>query len=642
MQAFLKSLTLENFKGCKKNTYSFNQTSKVLGKNGAGKTTISTAYYWLFADKDTELNCNPNIRPLDAEEVTPRVEAVLDIDGKEVSVAKIQKRTVKKSKTDGKETISLSNTYEVNSVECGERDFTKKLKEEYGFDLNLFLPLSHPDVFTGKKADEMRKILFSMASSKTDLEIAEQTENAVEVAELLKNYTVEEIKAMQTATLRKIKEEYGKDGEILKATIRGLEQAKVDIDVAELELQRNALKEQIAENKAKQEDVSKRYEDYQKLSDEVSKLKMQLSDLQTKANVDLGKERYGIACDMTNKKNEIVEAGRQISLCQSDIERAEKAIERNTILINEMRDKWKTAKKRVFDENSLVCAYCGQEYPQEKKDALRGEFESHKANELADLEERGNELKSAIEKDKSAIEQIKATLDENAKVKAELESQLQELENQYKETPQSADISDTDEYKALAKQIADKESLLQTYAEDNSRQQLKSELETLNEQLTAVECEIAKSENNIAIDRQIADLRAKQGLYEQNKADAEKIQYQLDLVSRRKNELLTDEINAHFTLVNFKLFDYRKNSEYMECCIPQFKGKDMGVSTNTGLETLMKLDIIRGLQKFYDVYFPVFVDRAEVLSDETIKLINMESQIIFLKVTNDEYLKIID
>lgn len=632
MKAFLKSLTLENFKGCKKATYSFNQTSKVLGKNGAGKSTIASAFYWAFGNCDYDLHNNPPIFPLDVEECTPTVRIVLDIDGKEITVAKIQKRTVRKSKADNKETVSLSNTYEVNSVECGERDFTKKLKEEYGFDLNLFLPLSHPDVFTGKKADEMRKILFSMASSKTDLEIAEQTENAVEVAELLKNYTVEEIKAMQTATLRKIKEEYGKDGEILKATIRGLEQAKVDIDVAELELQRNALKEQIAENKAKQEDVSKRYEDYQQLSDEVANLKMKLSDMQTKANVDLGKERYGIACDMTNKKNEIVDAGRQISLCQSDIERAEKAIERNAVLINEMRDKWKTAKKRVFDENSLVCTYCGQEYPQERKDALRGEFESHKANELADLEERGNELKSAIEKDKSEIEQIKATLDENAKVKAELESQLQELENQYKETPQSADISDTDECKALAQQIADKESLLQTYAEDNSQQQLKSELETLNEQLTAVECEIAKSENNIAIDNQIADLRAKQGLYEQNKADAEKIQYQLDLVSRRKNELLTDEINAHFDIVKFIFFTYQKNGDYKEICVPTVDNKLFGESTNTGREVLAKLDIINGLQRFYKQSYPVFVDGAECLSSETLKRIEMDCQTIFLSV----------
>ena len=35
-----------------------------------------------------------------------------------------------------------------------------------------------------------------------------------EVAELFENYTKEEIEAMQNATLRKIKENYGKEGEI--------------------------------------------------------------------------------------------------------------------------------------------------------------------------------------------------------------------------------------------------------------------------------------------------------------------------------------------------------------------------------------------------------------------------------------------
>ena len=93
-------------------------------------------------------------------------------------------------------------------------------------------------------------------------------------------------------------------------------------------------------------------------------------------------------------------------------------------------------------------------------------------------------------------------------------------------------------------------------------------------------------------------------------------------------------------MVDFKLFDYQKNGEYKEVCVPQYKGKDMRVSTNTGLEMAMKLDIIEGLQKFYGLYFPVFLDKAESLSDETLKQIDMPCQLILLKVTEGEKLKV--
>jgi hypothetical protein len=100
--------------------------------------------------------------------------------------------------------------------------------------------------------------------------------------------------------------------------------------------------------------------------------------------------------------------------------------------------------------------------------------------------------------------------------------------------------------------------------------------------------------------------------------------------------LLSADINSHFELVEFKLFDYLKNGDYKECCVPTIKGKDLGVSTNTGLEILMKLDIIKGLQKFYDKFYPVFLDGAECLSGATKKSINMNCQLIYLSVAETE------
>ena len=124
MKITIKQIIFQNFKGCKEATYTFDgKNVTVCGANGSGKTTINTSYNWVMADKDTVLHSNPPIRPIDVEECTPRVDIILDIDGREVSVAKLQKQTKKGN------SVSLSNTYEVNAVEYGERDFKAKMAE---------------------------------------------------------------------------------------------------------------------------------------------------------------------------------------------------------------------------------------------------------------------------------------------------------------------------------------------------------------------------------------------------------------------------------------------------------------------------------------------------------------------------------
>ena len=51
------------------------------------------------------------------------------------------------------------------------------------------------------------------------------------------------------------------------------------------------------------------------------------------------------------------------------------------MLIEDLRNQYRTAHSRTFDENSLICSYCKQEYPEDKKEELRADFESHRAME---------------------------------------------------------------------------------------------------------------------------------------------------------------------------------------------------------------------------------------------------------------------
>lgn len=57
-----------------------------------------------------------------------------------------------------------------------------------------------------------------------------------------------------------------------------------DIDVAELELQRNGLKEQIATVEKSEADMTAQYEAHQKVTDDLMDLKFALSDVERKEN----------------------------------------------------------------------------------------------------------------------------------------------------------------------------------------------------------------------------------------------------------------------------------------------------------------------------------------------------------------------
>ena len=118
MQIRLKSLHLENFKGIQNITMDFSRRTNIHGANATGKTTIFDGFTWLLFNKDSTGNEKFDIRPLDAEgkridNVEIKVTALLDVDGTEVELSKVQKQNwVKKGGTD---TVSLQGN--INSVE---------------------------------------------------------------------------------------------------------------------------------------------------------------------------------------------------------------------------------------------------------------------------------------------------------------------------------------------------------------------------------------------------------------------------------------------------------------------------------------------------------------------------------------------
>lgn len=646
MNIKLLSMRVENFMCYASKDFDFYDIAKIIAKNGVGKSTIATAYLWCLFNCDYELKDNPVVRRevggVSVDDMDVSVELVLDADGKEITMKKVQKRTYKEAVKDGKivTTVSDNNSYYVNSVPKTLTAFNEYL----GINMKMFKACSNINAFLSRKPDEMREYLFSLIESVTDLDMARSRKELAELVPMLDKYTVEEIRSMN----KLISSDVDKQSPVIKGQIKEKErdiQIKQDTDVSDLELLRNSLKEQIADCVAKQTDNDKLLAEYDKASADILDLKFKQGDLSRKANEDNIKAKREIEDKIADKKLLIKQTEKTIGETESCIELSKKTIESITGYLNAERKKWTEENNRQFDENSLICPYCGSEYSEDKKEQLRADFKKHKADTLKAITDNGNLYADRLSKEKKTLADLEAELPEHEESLGMLNTAIEVLTEQLTELPQEIDITDSEEYKALANEISEKEQAMHKANGISSvKAELKAQENDLRQQLS--ECERKIAESNTEKDEQrLEELRAEQRTQEQNKANAEKILDLLDELDKAKNETLSDSINSYFSLVKWKLFELNKSGGYKSVCIPTVNGKPiLTTMSNKGNRILGRVDICNSIQKISGMSVPIFCDDVESLDMQNEgKIISMvESQLILLCVSNDKELKIIN
>lgn len=639
-RAILKKVVLENFMCYAHAEFDFYAITKIMTKNGKGKSTIATAYLWCLFNCDYELKDNPVVRRevdgKSVDDMDTSVELTLDVDGKEITMKKVQKRTYSKDGSSYKD----DNKYFINDVPKTLKDFNTYLDA----DMNAFKMCSNVNAFLNQKPAEMREYLFGLVGDVTDLDIVSQKAELAELVPLLNKYTVEELSAMNKATKTKIT----KDLPILDGQIKEKErdiQLKQAIEVSNLELQKNSLKEQIADCMAKQTDNDKLIAEYDKDSSDILNLKFELSDMSRKANEENVKARRNLESQISNL-NYVIDDGKKSVRNEEEIVGFNKEkIEEHQRTLDVSREEWKAEKEREFDENSLICPYCKQEYPEDKKEELRADFKAHKENELNRITDKGNTAKEMLDEAKKALDEAEQELtDRKQKLEKHLVD-LADIKKHFAELPQEIDVSATEEYKALEQKIAEKEQAMHK-ANDISavKAELKAQETVLRQQLAECESQIAKSDT-AADEQRLEELKQTRIDSEQNKTNAEKILDLLDKLDKAKNEALTEAVNSHFGLVKWQLFEYAKNGNYKSCCIPTVDGKSiLTTMSNKGNRILGRVDICNSIQKISDISVPIILDDSESLDEDNQKKVveMVDSQLIMLIVNNSEKLEIVE
>lgn len=675
MKMILKKLNLKNFKGIKSLDVNFSNKTSIKGQNAAGKTTIFDAFTWLLFNKNSAGEEKFNVRPLDKDgnridNVEIKVVAVLDVDGKEVELSKVQKQNwVKKRGTD---TVALQgnvNSFEIDGYPKSEADF-KAYVSGLAQSEDMFKLLTNPQYFSSLKWKDQRDILMKLVSEASDVELAKTDSKYVPlINELEKASSTDDIRAKFSKALS----EWKKKQSEIPVRIDEAEKSKIDIDVAEQELAKADLERKVFECDQK---ISGADNPLDRLQSEELQLQFDLSGIMQTMNRELSDKRreyddtkYEALREFQNVHNQIADNQSRISGNEESIRKAE--VERKKLGEQYNMEKAKTfyeapylfdESKWVFDENSTVCSLCGQKLPEDKIEQLKTDFEMKKAKAKAELETKhmlalnefkssnaaklqeivnsGYEKKNLIEKLTSENESLKKEMDELKQKENAALAKKNEAEKRLSEIPAEADYSQNEEYaklKARHNEVLTEIEKLESDGADQIVNDLKAEKSDLQSQLDEVNKIIAKASMNVEIDERIAQLQAEQKEIGQKVADQEQMLYLLEELIRFKLDKVSESINSHFKTVNFKLFEMQLNGGLKDCCECTVNGVPYS-TLNSGHRIVAGLDIIQSLSELYGVSVPIFVDNAESLNEFNVP--DMDAQLILLSVSEDKQLKV--
>lgn len=634
-----KRVTIEQFKCFGKREFKLYPRTDVIGANGRGKTTLGMTLALPFTGKDLAGHSNPEIHPDDMPESEPHITISGDIDGKPIEIEMLQRdlRT-KKDRAEDKPP-RIANKYKINAVDKSAKAFGADLLER-GIDISKYEQLTNPNWFNGLKEADKRKAVFGMVGNITDKDVAESIKDEVpDVLAKLENYRLDEIESMAKAQKKTSSERR----DAIPEQIIGMEKTKIDLsDIPELKAKAQRLAAQIQIGKEefnKVPSVTK-----ESIHPQIVALRQKQRNLVADANSAIHDELRKAQRTFDEKNRQYDSIGFEIETITSRIKRKESDLSYQKEQLQKRLSEYEEKKNSMFPADKKICPTCGQILPQDTISDREIEWMANREVDLQRMEKEENNLARKIKSLESEVEFLKK---EHADKTAERES-LEKAVSKSKKAVDAAekqpleDGNGIPEYVECDKQIAELERQMEDIDRIEAERAAKlKNLDLLESELDDVRRELSKEGFNAHVDEQIAELKKELREVSQSYSSAESILYQVSLLNKRKNEMLTDAVNANFPeYIRFKLFDTLKNGELKDCCIPLIRNefgewKELGKSANTALEMRAKIAILDAFQRYNDMYLPIIIDGGECLDAENKQRIDVTGQLIFLSVKDN-------
>nr|DAV37232.1 MAG TPA: chromosome partition protein [Caudoviricetes sp.] len=650
----LKSITLRNWRGEKERTTQFHTdgtVTRICGRNGLGKSRHMDAFCWLLFGKDSKDRKDFNLRTTD-EKGNPlqhcecSVEGTLIVDGTEITVKREYKEQWVKPRGQVEE-VFKGNVTECtwNGVPVRVNEYKERINSEI-IDENLFKMLTNTEYFLSLKQDVQREVLMSIAGAKTDDELAEGNAEFTALIDMLSGKSLSDYRRQIAAEKKRLKaqadeikpridqtdkmkpevEDWGMLEDMLTGKKKELE------EINELLHSEDARKQSVSDRKATLNREKRQIEQQQKdILAEERRNRQEDADKKNEARNAIEKELKNIHSERSSCNIDITRAKERIAYLTGEVVRIKGSLEN-------LRTEWHSIRATQYAGDN-ICPHCGQLLPENMiQDALQ-KFEEYKHNNLKENQSRGKSLSAQLESYQEELNRRNEELVEYSKKLTAIDECIaglyDRLNSAPKVTPSAINENEIPAYTANLKRLdeIEKEMANITYTQTDTE---------LSERAELVKSDIKKLEiqlNNRTIianyDKEIERLEKEGRELAQKIADIEKREFIAAQFSRARIEDCESRLNSMFGMVRWKLFDTTLDGNEFETCIPMIDGVAYG-TCNTAKQVNAGIDITNTLAKHYEVYAPMFIDRAESVNT----FIASNAQMIFLQVTTDNQLTV--
>ena len=673
MKVEVKKISLENYKKFPSKSVDLFPRTEISGRNREGKSTLQDAYLDVLTGKMANGTEPTSIRRKENGVEVPKVDVVreltLAIDGKEKVIRKITKQKWRKPRGQSEEVFDGNETsYEIDGFPAKSKDYTEFIQSIA--EPSTLLMCSNPKPFLDtlqKSTAESRKVLEKMSGFDI-AQFMEENPQYAHVEEITKGHSVED-------TLKKLRKELNaqkkkvdaKNTEIAYETNRSIEAE----DTSSLESKKQELNAELSKLEEQEKILEDSAKGYDSLTYEIRGLKSSRDGLVSKADNELKDKKaaimnvyYDLAKNKIEKESAIrmlgmeldnhIRAGQQ---AKADLDRARQDYPR----IKEMEwddSELKAIEAETFNDSDTICPTCGQELPEEQVSELRASFEEKKKfrieNELTKKQNwesaKQNQLKGTCDLGNSAAAKLKKTNEEINKLQSEigaaqdevdeLTKQIEEEQSKFTELPESVDMTNDEEYLAVAVRIEELEEKLKSFDDvTGKKQELRMQISNVMKQISNVDADIKIAQAAVTEkEKRVAELNEELKSLGQVQADIEK---NIDTVlnfSIQKNKALAEKINPFFHHFQFSFLDYTIEGNPVETCKMICNGIDYNTGLNHSDKILCEVDLLNGLQEMNGLNLPIWIDDSESIDKSRIPM--LDRQMIVLRVTDGD-LKVI-
>jgi len=603
MQIRLNQLKLQNFMGVRDYTFAPQGANAIVrADNGVGKTTLFSAFLWLLFNKDAAGRTDFEVKPLDAtgaplHGLDHMVEAVLDVDGKEVRLCKIFREKWTKKRGQTTKTLTGHTTdYYVDGVPVKKKEWEAKINEL--IEEETFKLLTSPTYFPTLHWQRRRQILLQVCGDVSDEEVINSNSDLSALPNILGDRSLVDHRKAVESRQREINNR-------LQEIPSRIDELQRSIAEAE-ELSRYIVRDNIKELEEKLERLKSSGKDpelareRQTLEEELRELRKDWQQEHDQQLEDIRQKVRELSDDLDQHKREL----RQNKSRQEELSRS-------------ITDKQKRmeALRKEFQELQVPevegeCPTCGQELPEDQVEQARAKANKKVADRKKEIQAEGKKLKGQVEEEQTELEA--------------LETKAQAIEGVLPSKEQALKDKEA-EYEALRSQAEDP---------DESRRERKSQIQARLDEIAQIE-QSTEAPDTSETERQLEEERSKlskidaaeqtkqriQELKDEERSLAEEyenLQQQVHLMERfitTKTDLLESRINSYFNLAHFRLFEEQVDSGIKEDCEILYQGVPYAHGLNRGAQANVGLDIIRTLSEHYQVLAPVFVDNAETVTE---------------------------